>query len=268
MRAPTPISTLGQRIRLIENAGVDVLVIQEFDKAFSSLSPDAFISTYLVNGLKARLLCVGHNFRFGNQHKGNIDTLRGWTPGFEVIEVPQVSLGGHMVSSSRVRQCLTGGDVSLARRFLGQCYEIEGDVVSGTGRGSRETVPTLNMRPNNELLPKNGVYCTRVRLAGSDSTECPWANALTNIGTRPTFGGENVTVETYVLDKAIPPQPGEIALRFLRRLRDEQRFENADALKVQIDQDAVLARRFFQRLDASSDDDGVAVCSPGDSHEG
>lgn len=248
-RAPVRLSTPGQRIRLLERQGVDVLLIQQFDRAFSRLSPEEFIARYLVGGFGARLVCVGHNFRFGHEHRGSVETLRAGSFPFSVVEVPPVLRGGRPVSSSRVRESLREGDVSLARRLLGRCYEIEGSQVSGTGRGSRETVPTLNMKPHNELMPRDGVYCTRIRLRAAEGMKnCPWLDAVTNIGTRPTFNGAARTVETFVPDQEIGSVREAVALRFFRRIREERRFSSSAELRAQILRDVEASRRFFRRL--------------------
>jgi len=243
-RAPVPISTPRQRTRRLEAAGVDVLFIQEFDPEFSRLEPGDFISRYLIGAFRARALVVGANFRFGHRHRGTIETLRARTGDFEVVEVPPVVRGGLPVSSSRIRRCLAGGEVSRARRLLGHCYEMEGQRVGGAGRGSRKTVPTLNMEPWNRLIPKDGVYVTRVRLGES----ADWLDAVSNVGVRPTFNGRDRTIETFVPDRVISRDEDGLRLKFLRRLRDECRFSDTRALRDQILRDVDDARRFFRRL--------------------
>jgi riboflavin kinase/FMN adenylyltransferase len=246
-RAPEPISTPEQRIRLLVAAGVDILFIQPFDVAFSRLTPADFITRYLDRALCARLVSVGHNFRFGFEHRGTVETLRSAASGFEVLEVAPVAWRGRPVSSSRIRQCLAAGNVAIARHLLGRCYEIEGRHVAGAGRGRNATVPTINIAPFNRLIPKHGVYVTRIRLdpfgSGSD-----WLPGVTNVGTRPTFDGVEATIETFVPDRTVHPGGRLLRLQFLSRIRDERRFSDTTELRRQILADADAANRLFRRL--------------------
>src|SRR6516164_746202 len=132
-RAPRMITTLEQKIRLIESAGIDVLFVADFDLGFSRLSPEDFIQQYLINGLRARSVCVGGNFNFGYKQRGSVETLRQFGSNFEIMEVPAVSVRGTTVSSSRIRQLVNAGSVSRACRLLGRWIEIEGKIVSGAG---------------------------------------------------------------------------------------------------------------------------------------
>src|SRR5688572_14367155 len=157
-RAPKLISTLDQKIRLIENAGIDVLFLIHFDEPFSRLSPNDFVKQYLIDGLKARAICVGGNFNFGYKQQGTIETLRQFSANLEIIEVPPVTVRGVLASSSRVRKLISEGLVSRACRLLGRWVQLEGKLVTGAGRGKSVTVPTLNLDSANELLPKMGVY--------------------------------------------------------------------------------------------------------------
>ncbi len=261
-RAPTPISTIDQKIHLIEKSGIDVLLIQEFTKEFSSLTAGEFIGQYLVNGFQTETLCVGHNFRFGHQHRGDIHTLGAWKSKFEVFEVSAVMVGDIPVSSSRIRGQIARGRTREARRLLGRCYEIGGRIVPGQGRGEKLTVPTLNIEPTNELLPADGVYLTRT--AVDDET---WSPSLTNIGVRPTFPETERTVESHLLDRAPPAGAMRARLRFIGRLRDERRFPSADALKEQIQEDRSRAERFFRRFDTIREvwSDDAPECASQDS---
>jgi riboflavin kinase / FMN adenylyltransferase len=242
-RAPRLITTLEQKIKLIESMGVDLLFIARFDEPFSKLSPEDFVQRYLLEGLGARSVCVGGNFNFGYQQRGTLQTLRQFTSHFEIIEVPPVRVRGSIVSSSSIRQLIADGYVSRACRMLRRWVEIEGSIVSGAGRGRTMKVPTLNLQPENELVPKNGVYVTRVSLDGG-----PSMNAVTNIGIRPTFNETGVTIETFVLSDSVPENVTKARLSFLHRLRDERKFDSADALRQQIGLDSHRALTLFRRL--------------------
>src|SRR5215831_2961864 len=198
-RAPRMISTLDQKIRLIQDTGIDVLFIATFDLPFSHLSPEEFVEQYLIRGLQARWVCVGGNFNFGYKQRGSIETLRQFKSHFEIIEVPPVRVRGVIVSSSRIRQLVQLGQVSRACRLLGRWINIEGKIVSGAGRGRTMKVPTLNVEPDNELIPSRGVYISRIAL-----DDGPVMDAVTNIGIRPTFDESALTIETFVLQDMVP----------------------------------------------------------------
>jgi riboflavin kinase / FMN adenylyltransferase len=244
-RAPRLISTLDQKIRLVDSAGIDVLFIADFDLAFSRLSPEEFIQQYLIDGLRARSVCVGGNFNFGYRQRGSIATLRHFESNFEIIEVPPVSVRGITASSSRIRQLVSAGSVSRAGRLLGRWIEIEGKIVSGAGRGRTMKVPTLNFEPENELIPGKGVYITRIALDGG-----PFLDSVTNIGIRPTFNETALTIETFVLSANVPDEVSTARLNFLHRLRDERKFDSADELRVQIAVDVQRTQKFFRLLAA------------------
>jgi riboflavin kinase/FMN adenylyltransferase len=192
---------------------------------------------------------VGENFRFGRGHAGNVHSLEGWGSkyGFLMEIVRAVSWRGRVVSSTGVRQLILAGRVSLAARHLLRPYRLEGDVVSGRGIGSRQTVPTLNLVTRAEAIPAGGVYVTRTfDPAGGRA----W-NSVTNIGFRPTFGpGGQSSIETFLLDPFDGDTPRGIQVDFLWRLRPEVWFHSPEALKTQILKDASAARRYFRRAKA------------------
>jgi riboflavin kinase/FMN adenylyltransferase len=242
-RAPRLISTLEQKIALMKETGIDVLFIAQFDQTFSRQSPEHFVREFLVDGLRARSVCVGGNFNFGYRQRGTIQTLREFAAHFEVIEIPPVRVRGTVVSSSRVRELVEAGEVSGACRLLGRWIQIEGKIVSGAGRGRTMQVPTLNLEPQNELIPKVGVYVTRISLDNG-----PFMNAVTNVGFRPTFDETRLTIETFVLDKQVAGNADRAHLEFIYRLRDEKKFASADELRSQIGLDVKRAQKFFRML--------------------
>jgi riboflavin kinase / FMN adenylyltransferase len=237
------ISTPDQKIRLIADTGIDMLFIAQFDTAFARLSPEDFVSKYLIQGLKARSVCVGGNFNFGYRGSGTIATLRKFHQEFEIIEVPPVRVRGVLASSSSIRRLVADGAVSRACRLLGRWVEIEGRVVSGAGRGRKMEVPTVNLESENEMIPQMGVYVTRISLDNG-----PFMNAVTNIGIRPTFNETALTIETFVLNAAVRAGARKGRLAFLYRLRDEIKFESAEALRQQIAVDVRRAEKFFRMI--------------------
>ncbi len=197
----------------------------------------------LVDKLKVRAVLVGANFHFGKRAAGDAGTLEelGDRYSFETDIVAPVVWRQRVMSSSEVRRCIEAGDVSTACRMLGRPYALRGAVVPGEGRGSKQTVPTLNLDTPAEVLPKNGVYVTRTRAGTSE-----WPS-ITNVGYRPTFDGQARTIETYLLAPLDGAAPENISVEFLRRVRDERKFENAEALKAQIMRDVNRAQTYFRR---------------------
>jgi riboflavin kinase/FMN adenylyltransferase len=189
---------------------------------------------------------VGDNFRFGNRQAGDVKFLRemGMREGFEVVVHTPVILDGEIVSSTLIRKMVSGGDVGHAARLLGRPFVLTGEVVSGTGTGRKFTFPTLNLRPEQELLPGRGVYITRTVLEGETSSH----RSVTNVGMRPTFDGTALGVETHLLDYSGNFSPKGIEVRFWKKLREEKKFAGAEELKAQIAKDIGRANAFFARL--------------------
>jgi riboflavin kinase/FMN adenylyltransferase len=200
----------------------------------------------VVGRLGARATLVGANFRFGHRHAGDFHTLEelGRKYGYQTEIVDPVTCRGRTVSSSAIRELLGAGRVSLAARFLERPYTIDGAVTGGRGVGSKQTVPTLNLATDAEVIPASGVYATRT----SDLDGGRQWNSITNIGYRPTFGesGER-TIETFLLDPLEGESPRRIRVAFLHRLREERKFDNAEALKARILADVRVVRNYFRR---------------------
>jgi riboflavin kinase/FMN adenylyltransferase len=201
----------------------------------------------LVDALKVRAVLVGDNFHFGAKQAGDTFMLQklGERYGFWVETVSPVSFRGGLVSSSRIRTRVEAGDVATAGRLLGRCFTLSGRVVPGHGVGSKQTVPTLNLSTTAEVLPGRGVYVTRCI---DEDRGRSW-EAVTNVGYRPTFGGDDeLSIETFLLSPFEGPDPAQIRLEFLKRLRDERKFGSPDALKRQIMRDASQALSYHRRL--------------------
>ena len=247
-RAPRLMTTCDQRAALMAGEGIEQVLILPFVTGIAQLSPEQFVSDILVDKLGVRVVAVGDNFRFGHGQAGNTEVLRdlGERFGFDTEVVPAVTIRGVTVSSSVLRRLVDAGDVTRAARLLERPYSLEGDVVSGHGIGHKQTVPTLNLRPSAEVLPKTGVYITC-----TDDLESRrrW-QSVTNVGYRPTFGGdEGVSIETFLLEPLVGPSPGRIRVSFLRRLREERKFETPEELKAQILKDVGRTKGYFRRLE-------------------
>lgn len=211
-RAPRLLTTLDQRARLMLEQGIDQTLILPFTPEIARLAPEEFVRTILVNRLKTRAALVGANFHFGHKAAGTAETLEelGAQFSFETEIVQPVVCRGRIVSSSEVRRLIWAGQVSQACRMLGRPYALEGAVVRGHGVGAKQTVPTLNLDTQAEVLPKIGVYITRTR-DRLGSREWP---SITNIGHRPTFNGHQLTIETYLLSALAGPPPKKLAWSF------------------------------------------------------
>jgi len=244
--ASPQISTIAQRMAGFRGLGLEAAVVLPFTLELSRLAPDEFVQQMLLRNLRIKALFVGENFRFGHKQAGDVHLLRklGAENGFEVVVLPPVICRGEVVSSTLIRKEIADGDVARAARLLGRQFVLTGEVISGTGAGHRFTFPTLNLSAEQELLPRRGVYITRTCLDG----EQPSRRSVTNIGTRPTFNGSALSVETHLLEAQLSSPPKRIELRFWERLRDEKKFSGPEELRGQIARDISRANRFFSRL--------------------
>jgi riboflavin kinase/FMN adenylyltransferase len=249
-RTPRLLSTLVERCNLLAREGVENVLILPFTIAVSRWTPMDFAERVLSRAFHAKAVIVGENFRFGHQQAGNTRVLAelGTHFGFETHVVSAVTLRGRSVSSSEIRKAIEAGKAGLAGRMLGRPFSLTGDVVAGQGIGSKQTVPTLNLRTPAQVIPKTGVYVTRTMDADNESQR--W-DSITNVGYRPTFEGSDgknqLTIETFLLSPFVPPAPQRIRVEFLYRLRDERKFESAEALKAQILRDVSRANTYFRR---------------------
>jgi len=240
--APPLITPLSRKLELIAAEGVDVAVVEPFDRAFAARTPDAFVKEVLADGLGARHVVVGYDFTFGAKRSGTVQLLADLGPrhGFGVTVVPPVSVEGIVCSSTKVREFVLEGRVDGAALVLGRAPEVEGEVVRGDGRGRTIGVPTANVRPATELMPKNGVYAGWA-LRISDKKR--WTAAI-NVGTNPTFvEGQTARVEAHLLDCDEDLYGQQLRVGFVARLRDEERFASKDALVAQIHKDIEATRR-------------------------
>ncbi len=244
--APRLITPTPEKIAALGQTAVDATLIVPFDEAFSRLSPRDFVQQVLVNCLHVKEVHEGATFHFGHRAEGDCKQLEkfGQEFGFGVVIYPEMRLRGEIVSSSRIRQLLLEGNVSRARQLLGRPFSILSTPAKGRGYGTRYTVPTINLAPYTELVPKNGVYVTCTRVAGETF------ESVTNVGTRPTFSGDSFAIESHLLNfhPVNLNEETEVELLFLKWLRPEVKWPDPEALKQQIGKDARKAKRFFQRI--------------------
>jgi riboflavin kinase/FMN adenylyltransferase len=253
--APPELTSVPQRLALLEAAGVSAVLVVEFTRDFAAQTPAEFVDRVFVQALRARVVVVGEDTRFGVRNSGNVATLRelGLERGFQVIAVDDIGDGGRW-SSTRVRAMLAEGDVSASAGILGRPPRVDGVVVHGDHRGRELGFPTANLGGDIEgLIPADGVYAgwlTRLQLA--DEAPDRVLPAAISIGTNPTFDGTSRRVEGYVLDRSDLELYGErIAYEFVERLRPTLRFEGIDPLIEQMRRDVADCRVRLSRIVAS-----------------
>lgn len=241
-RAPALLTTIDRRRELLLAFGADRVEVVRFDRAFASLSPEAFVRSVLVESLDTHGVVVGPDFHFGKARAGDTDALRelGREHGFEVQTVGPVTLEGAVVSSTRVRQAVRAGDVRGAARLLGRLHDVDGRVVRGDGRGRSIGVPTANLDCDPVLLPEDGVYAVAARMLGEPDVLL----GVANLGVRPTFAAGR-SVEVHLLDVDRDLYDARMRVAFVERLRGEQKFDGVEALKAQIARDAAEARKLL-----------------------
>lgn len=236
---PPLIMTLEERINSFARAGIDEAFVLPFDASIASLDPEVFLDEALVTRIGARGVVVGNNFRFGAMRRGDTALARTHLleRGLRFVAVPDLLDDGERVSSTRVRAAVVAGDLATADRLLGLPYTLRGHVALGFGRGHDLGFPTANVvAPAGKLLPPDGVYSATGRHDGRDY------RGLVSIGTNPTFGGKQRTVEAWLLDFSGSLYGEELALRDLRFVRAQQRFETTDELLAQMRVDAATVR--------------------------
>jgi riboflavin kinase/FMN adenylyltransferase len=234
--APRLITTQARKLELLAAAGIDVCVVEPFDRQLADLSPQAFARDVLAGALGARHIVVGYDFTFGSRRAGNTEMLRqlGDQLGFTVEVVDPVAVEGVVASSSRVRSFVGDGNLAGARLLLGRDFEVDGVVIRGAGRGRTLGVPTANLAPETELLPPLGIYAGWVEIAG-DPAHRPSA---VSVGTNPTFEvAGQLSLEVFLLDWDGDLYGKRLRLAFVERLRGERRFPDADSLMQQIRRD-------------------------------
>jgi riboflavin kinase/FMN adenylyltransferase len=240
--APSLLTTLDQRLAAFDAAGVEAALVVRFDAKLSEMSAEEFARQFLVETMRAEAVLVGANFRFGHRQLGDVKLLEdlGGSSDFDVEIAQPVVESGAIISSSAIREALRDGRVDDAQQMLGRPYALQGEIRTGTGQGSKLIVPTLNLATDQELLPKTGVYATEVIVDGKTY------GAATNIGNRPTFDGKGITIESHLFDFNENLTSGRMEVRFLARLRDEQKFSSFEALREQVLRDIESARVLYE----------------------
>lgn len=244
--APLLLNTYEEKLKLISQLGVSVILEEPFSREFSNTSPEQFLSEYLRGKLGAEVLYLGYDFAFGKERAGTVEMLQknAQNLGMEAHVVPPYQVRGTTVSSSSIRKLLDNGDIPFVNECLGRKFFLQGIVWRGEGRGRKIGIPTANIQTEARKYPRVGVYATRTHWRGE------WYPSISNIGYNPTFKGEGddlpLKVETHLFDFNRDMYGDSIEVEFLAFLRDEKKFASVDELLVQILADSAQARKILQ----------------------
>ena len=243
---PLPLITmLEQKIELIERSGIDVLICIPFTREFAAMTAREFVANLLVATIGVKAIVVGEDYSFGRNREGNIELLQTYAAeyGFEVLVADWIKTSkqyADRISSTRIRDLVTEGDMEQAQKMLGRHYQIRGKVVTGRDRGGKLLgIPTANINLQDELCPKSGIYAVTIDHGGDTY------RGVANIGYSPTFDDHQFTVEVHILDFDQNIYDSIIRVNFVQRIRDEVKFSSIDELKTQIHKDIAIAREIL-----------------------
>ena len=239
------LNTINEKSSLLEKMGLDNLVVHPFDKKFSNLSAEEFVKTILVDSFNLKKIIIGYDHRFGNNRAANIDDLIsfGKKYDFEVEQISAQEIDSVSVSSTKIRDAISDGNMIVANEFLGYDYILSGKIITGKQLGRTIGFPTANIKieENYKLIPKNGVYIVKSHL--QEKT----VFGIMNIGLNPTVNGEDLSIEVHFLDFEADLYNKNITVSVIARIRDEQKFTSIDLLKAQIQEDKNYAISFIKK---------------------
>ena len=240
--APPLIQTRDQKLQSLEKLKIEWVVLEPFTPDFAQLTPEVFFKKILVEQLRAKKLCVGYDFTFGFHRKGNVSLLSPLCEQHSIqLHVVEAQKRGDLViSSGKIREMVLQGKVDQACLLLGRPFALIGKIISGAQIGRRIGIPTLNLSPENELLPKTGVYITQTRFVEKLETY----PSVTNIGDNPTFPGKGFSIETHLLQVPQKVDNGKMEIDFLKYLRDEKSFSSSEKLVQEIKHDIAEAKKY------------------------
>ncbi len=234
------ITSLKEKLRLIKEAGIDVVICAPFSKEFADLTPEDFVKKILYEQLRIQYLFVGHDYNFGKDRRGNIALLQemGSKLGFQVEVVEPVRVDGEVVSSTRIREFIQQGLMEEAAKMLGRFYLLQGQVIPGHGRGAKILgFPTANIKPDSSLLPQPGIYATWSFYEGKRYA------SVANLGWNPTFADQKFSIEVHIINFHQDIYGKNLRVEFVKRLRGEITFSSPEELIEQIKQDILTAQR-------------------------
>jgi len=240
------LNTMSEKISLLEQTGIQNLIIHPFDESFSRLTAEEFVSSVLVDQLHIHKIIIGHDHRFGRNRTANIDDLIcfGNQYGFEVEQISVQEINEISVSSTKIRKALSEGNMTLANNYLGYDYFLTGTVFKGKQLGRTIGFPTANLKIKEDykLIPKNGVYIVK------STIEQETVYGMMNIGFNPTVDGENLSIEIHYFNFDSDLYDQEITVSILQYIRPEQKFDSVDLLKVQLEKDKKFALAYMNAL--------------------
>ncbi len=229
------LTSLQQKLKLISETGIEHIVVAPFTKEFSELSAVEYIRDFLVARFRPESIIIGYDHHFGHDRKGNITLLKQFQDefGYKIYEIPAQLVDEAAVSSTKIRAALLEGNVQEAATMMNRHYSISGRVTQGDQLGRKIGFPTANIKPSepDQLITGNGVYAVRVNHKGT------LFNGMMNIGYRPTVSGSDLRIEVNILDFNQDIYNDELEILFIKKLRDEKKFDGLDALKLQLQQD-------------------------------
>jgi riboflavin kinase/FMN adenylyltransferase len=242
--APARLTRFREKLEVLQHCGIERVVCLRFDERLADLSPDVFIQRILLDGLDVKYLIVGDDFRYGRARSGNYEMLRqaGQRHGFPVVNMHTFCVGSARVSSTRIREALQQGDLSMAGALLGRPFWMSGRVAHGDKRGRTIGFPTANIFLHRTAVPVDGVFA--VEMHGVDEQPL---HGVANVGTRPTVDGTRSLLEVHLFDFGREIYGRHVRVSFLKKLRPERRFASFEKLKEQIQQDAGQARDYFRQ---------------------
>jgi riboflavin kinase/FMN adenylyltransferase len=243
-KAPARLSRFREKVEILRSYSIQQLCVLRFNQKLAQMTADDFIQKLIVDGLNIKYLVVGDDFKFGKDRQGNFALLQqeGEKYGFQVVNMHTFSIDNMRVSSTRVRKALNSGDLMLAEKLLGRPYRMSGRVAHGDKRGRTMGFPTANIHLHRCKVPLNGVYA--VQLFGVDGEPI---QGVANVGVRPTIGADKALLEVHLFDFNREIYGEHVQVYFLKKIRDEQRFSNLDALIAQIQKDCQQARLYFEQ---------------------
>jgi riboflavin kinase/FMN adenylyltransferase len=247
-RGPTKLlTTIDERLEILRKTGTDIVYVIDFTFEFSRLPYDQFYHDYIFTKVGVDEMIVGHDHMFGRDREANIDTLKelGSHLGFKVDQIPPVSINGELICSSKIRDMLLRGDVCPAENFLGRSYSLQGQVVSGDGRGKIMGFPTANIQPSseNKLVPAEGVYFVSVLIREQNFY------GMLNIGIRPTFTTNSKRViEVNVFDFESEIYDQNVTILFHNRIRSEKKFSSKEELSQQLTLDKQVCENYIKQI--------------------
>ena len=240
------INSLEEKAELLEECGLDHLIIHPFTKEFSRTGSLEFVRNILVKKIGVRKLVIGYDHHFGRNREGSFEHLKEFGPvyGFDVEEIPAQDVNHVKVSSTKIRQALLDGEIETANKYLTRPYRLTGFIVKGKQLGRKIGFPTANITLDNskKLIPKDGSYAVKARIDNSKEI----ISGMCNIGVRPTVQGDSKTIEVNLFDFKEDIYGSKITLFFNQRIRDEIKFDSIEDLKLQLKKDEIRCREIFQ----------------------